>query len=104
MSDIRPLPNPNIPFLTAAGLVTKEWYAWLSDVNRQLNAQLTWRAGLEDNLFFSTLIDDGILTLADGVTAPAAAPGFAKTYVDTADGDLKEKFGDGFVRVIGADS
>lgn len=42
--------------------------------------------------------------LTDGITAPAAVLGFAQIYVDTADGDLKVVFGDGFVRTIGADS
>lgn len=44
------------------------------------------------------------LLLVDGVTAPATTAGWASLYVDSADGDLKVKFGDGFVRVIAADS
>lgn len=44
------------------------------------------------------------ISLKDGVTAPATVAGFAQIYVDAADGDLKIKFGDGFVRVLGADS
>jgi parallel beta-helix repeat protein len=47
---------------------------------------------------------DGAIALADGMTAPGVLSGYASIYVDTADGDLKVKFGDGFVRVIGADS
>jgi hypothetical protein len=42
--------------------------------------------------------------LTDGITAPAAVPGFAVLYVDTSDGDLKVKFGDGFVATIAVDS
>lgn len=42
--------------------------------------------------------------LTDGVTAPAAAAGVAKLYVDTADGDLKVEFGDDFGAVVQADS
>lgn len=45
-----------------------------------------------------------VLELKDGITAPSTVAGSAFIYVDTADGDLKVKFGDGFVRVIGADS
>jgi hypothetical protein len=40
------------------------------------------------------------LNLGDGVAAPAAIAGRARIYVDTADGDLKVKFGDGTVKVI----
>jgi hypothetical protein len=47
---------------------------------------------------------DGGIALKDGITAPATRTGFATIYVDTADGDLKVKFADGFVRVIAADS
>jgi hypothetical protein len=42
--------------------------------------------------------------LADGVTAPATAVGYAQIYVDSADGDLKVKFGDGTTKVIAADT
>lgn len=42
--------------------------------------------------------------LADGVTAPTASVGYAKIYVDTADGDLKIIFGDGTVKTIVVDT
>lgn len=45
-----------------------------------------------------------IFTVVDGVTAPGATSGFAKIYVDTADGDLKVVFGDGTVKVLAADT
>lgn len=41
--------------------------------------------------------------LSDGIVAPAAIPGFAQLYVDTADGDLKVKFGDGVTKTIATD-
>ena len=44
------------------------------------------------------------LVLADGVTAPTAVSGETFIYVDTADGDLKVRFSDGFTRLLGADS
>lgn len=44
------------------------------------------------------------LRLADGVTAPTSAVGYALIYVDTADGDLKVRFGDGFTATIVTDS
>jgi len=43
------------------------------------------------------------MILGDGVTAPGATVGQAKIYVDTADGDLKIKFGDGVVKTIVVD-
>jgi hypothetical protein len=46
----------------------------------------------------------GVLSLKDGVTAPAATAGKAKLYVDVADGDLKIEFGDDFGAVVQADS
>ena len=43
-----------------------------------------------------------MLYLTDGLTAPSTASGWAIIYVDTSDGDLKVKFGDGTVTVIAA--
>lgn len=45
-----------------------------------------------------------MLALEDGVTAPSTIAGLAQIYVDTADGDLKVKFGDGTTKVISADT
>ena len=45
-----------------------------------------------------------VLYLTDGLTAPSTASGWALLYVDTADGDLKVKFGDGTVAVIAVDT
>jgi hypothetical protein len=42
----------------------------------------------------------GPLQIKDTITAPATQAGFAQIYVDTADGDLKVKFGDGTVKTI----
>lgn len=44
------------------------------------------------------------MTLVDGVTAPSTISGYAQIYVDTADGDLKIKFGDGTVKTIVVDT
>jgi hypothetical protein len=44
------------------------------------------------------------LALVDGITAPGTQAGYAVIYVDTADGDLKVKFGDGTTKVIAADT
>lgn len=42
--------------------------------------------------------------ITDGVTAPGAAAGRARIYVDTADGDLKVVFADGTVKTIVTDT
>ena len=47
---------------------------------------------------------DGSYSILDGVSAPATSAGFAKIYVDVADGDLKIKFGDGTVKTIVTDT
>jgi len=47
---------------------------------------------------------DGSMWIIDGITAPGTTAGFAKIYVDTADGSLKVKFGSGNVAVIAADA
>ncbi len=44
------------------------------------------------------------MVLVDGVTAPSTITGHAIIYVDTSDGDLKIKFGDGTVKTIVVDS
>lgn len=46
----------------------------------------------------------GYFSIADGVTAPSAATGEARIYVDSADGDLKVIFADGTVKTIVTDS
>ncbi len=38
------------------------------------------------------------------MTAPGTVAGMAQIYVDTADGDLKVKFGDGTVKTIVVDT
>lgn len=43
------------------------------------------------------------LVIVDGVTAPVAVVGLAQIYVDTADGDLKVKFGDGITKTLATD-
>jgi len=44
------------------------------------------------------------LAVADGISAPSTAAGWAQIYVDSADGDLKVKFGDGTVKTIVTDT
>lgn len=46
----------------------------------------------------------GYWAIPDGLTAPSADPGYALSFVDTADGDIKVRFGDGITKVISTDS
>ena len=47
---------------------------------------------------------NGAMALVDGMTAPSTTSGWAKIYVDSADGDLKVKFGDGTTKTIMTDT
>lgn len=49
-------------------------------------------------------LDGASLALTDGLAAPGNINGLALLYVDTADGDLKVKFGDGHTRVLAPDT
>ena len=49
-------------------------------------------------------MDAGAVAIKDGVTAPATQAGFGVLYIDSADGDLKIKFGDGVVKTIVTDT
>jgi hypothetical protein len=77
---------------TAANLVS---YSPASGPDTTVQAQL--RA-------ISDTAQTNILQVTDGVTAPATLSGYASIYVDTADGDLKIKFGDGTVKTIVTDT
>ena len=44
------------------------------------------------------------LRLKDGITIPDTESGYAVIYIDSADGDLKVKFGDGTVKTISTDT
>lgn len=46
----------------------------------------------------------GHIAITDGVSAPSTISGYAQLYVDSADGDLKIKFGDGTTKTIVTDT
>lgn len=48
--------------------------------------------------------DAGEFSLLDGITAPTAVSGRAFLYVDTADGDLKVRFGDNVTKTLATDT
>jgi hypothetical protein len=53
----------------------------------------------------ANVVDFGsAISVPDGITAPGTVSGKTYIYVDTADGDLKVKFGDGTVKVLAADT
>lgn len=52
----------------------------------------------------ASLITPEFLACGDGMTAPSATTGYAKIYVDSADGDLKVKFGDGVTKTLATDT
>ena len=62
------------------------------------------------HLLIGTLTDaaqltvNGAMALVDGMTAPGTTSGWAKIDVDSADGDLKVKFGDGTVKTLATDT
>lgn len=53
---------------------------------------------------FLSMRIDGAVEIKDGMTAPTATTGYAKIYVDSADGDLKVIFADGTVKTIVTDT
>lgn len=70
-------------------------------------ADLAFRVGTAsggtDTEVFRLFANMGV-GLIDGVSAPGTKAGYALLYVDSADGDLKVKFGDGTVKTIVTDT
>ena len=63
---------------------------FITDINSTRNTL----GGFADDSFY----------IKDGITAPSASSGYAYIYVDSADGDLKVKFGDDTVKTIATDT
>lgn len=68
-------------------------------VLRQAIARLSTLVGTDNTSVIAQKI-----ALTDGITAPSTLSGTAYIYVDTSDGDLKVKFGDGTVKTIVTDT
>ena len=62
-------------------------------------SSMAWKTG-----YFGTSVIAPILALTDGVAEPDTVSGKAFLYVDTADGDLKVKFGDGTIKTLSTDT
>lgn len=60
--------------------------------------------GIKTTAIDAALDVAGDIAIIDGMTAPSATSGKAKIYVDSADGDLKVKFGDGTTKTIVVDT
>ena len=65
----------------------------LKEIELELNKLISTREHIVD-----------FLNMIDGMTAPDVSTGRALIYVDTADGDLKIKFGDDTVKTIVVDT
>jgi hypothetical protein len=63
------------------------------------NAQIIGNSATRVNNVFTNK-----MTLTDGISAPSTISGFAQIYVQSSDGDLKIKFGDGTVKTIVTDT
>jgi hypothetical protein len=63
-----------------------------------------WQDGTTTVYPFKMPVSMDSLQITDGITAPSTVSGKAVIYVDTADGDLKIKFGDGTVKTIVVDT
>ena len=65
---------------------------------------INYSSHVSDNGYLSRNLPVQILTLLDGVPAPAATAGKASLYVDSADGSLKVIFGNGIIKTVALDS
>lgn len=63
-----------------------------------------WALGSNPADAVERLTVNGSIAFTDGVSVPVTSAGFAKIYVDSADGDLKVIFGDGIVKTLATDT
>jgi len=74
------------------------------EIGTSTNHRWVLMAGGNTAAAIKTENNEGQFALVDGITEPSTEVGFAFLYVDTADGDLKVKFGDGTVKTIVVDT
>jgi hypothetical protein len=72
--------------------------------NNRLYLMNTHNIGASDVDISGSLYASSHLQIGDGISAPGTTSGRASIYVDTADGDLKIKYGDGVVKTIVVDT
>lgn len=82
-------------FLVLEGTTGAEWTKLATGSTGGLNVT---HSGSLGNHF------QNFIGITDGISAPGAAVGFARLYVDSGDGDLKVVFGDGTVKTIATDT
>lgn len=75
-----------------------------SNVSTQLILASSGNVGIGTTSPTATLQVNGSIAIVDGMTAPSTISGYAVIYVDSSDGDLKCKFGDGTVKTIVTDT
>ena len=78
--------------------------AWFTKAGNAADVIFNGNVGIGTTAPNEKLTVAGAISITDGITAPSATSGYAKIYVDTADGDLKVIFGDGTVKTIAMDT
>jgi hypothetical protein len=100
---------------SGAGAITNNYGLYIINQTKGGTRNYAIYAGTGDNYFAGDtgigvtapsekLSVYGAIAILDGMTAPGTTSGYAKIYVDTADGDLKVKFGDGTVKTLATDT
>lgn len=90
-----------------AGIILERSNSGFGDVKMECRSGEVVIATADDGITWVDVVKitpTGALGIIDGITAPSTAAGFAQIYVDSADGDLKVKFGDGTVKTIATDT
>lgn len=90
----------NTPKDTFSSLDNSSGMQW-NVLNSAAATRFRW---LNNDVELMRIVGDGALGLVDGITEPSTIAGVASLFVDTADGDLKIKFGDGTVKTIVVDT
>jgi len=107
------LANTVISGNVVKGAVTKEVY-WINaspstniSIYNNVWNTANWGGAAEPSSYFrgeAVPVFGQHMVITDGMTAPATSAGFGKIYIDTTDGDLKIKYGDGTVKTIVVDT
>jgi hypothetical protein len=93
------------------GSASAPTYSWSGDTNtgifRSDGDEISFTLGGTVRTIINSTelaVTSAVLSIPDGSTAPTAVAGKAYIYVDTSDGDLKVRFGDGTTKVLAADT
>ena len=100
----------NLPHLNGGPLVDPGSIAYdpidgQVKVFRDSARTLTCSPAISDQNMNNKRVDNcQLIALADGISVPAAVAGQAILFVDSADGDLKVRFGDGLIKAVAFDT